>query len=306
MGSGKYEPGMLVRHPDKAEWGLGRVLEVHGNKLKVHFKDDDQDVRTLSVEKISLAIVLDQSDLALDNLPPFLGDRFDVKAKKVTFDDGVEKFLHEFPRGFADPAYLGTGKLGKGAGERGYKQAAHESYTSALGGGQGEKLLSQGQIDDLSQRACSVVSHQLNLLSKFELMAFKDALAASQLAASRFFGAVFECVASEGPNEEDFRELAEAVAQLPAKPDKARVATWPVLTILPFLARPDAFMFLKPDPTRECAHRLRFDLQYDPVPRWITYRKLMAMSQDLLERLRRWGARDYIDVQSFMWVIAKY
>jgi hypothetical protein len=65
-------------------------------------------------------------------------------------------------------------------------------------------------------------------------------------------------------------------------------------------------MFLKPGPTQECAARMRFDLQYSADPRWLTYKKLMQMGGQLLERLRPWGARDYIDVQSFIWVIAKY
>jgi len=65
-------------------------------------------------------------------------------------------------------------------------------------------------------------------------------------------------------------------------------------------------MFLKPAPTQECADRMRFDLQYGSDLRWLTYKKLMQMGGQLLERLRPRGARDYIDVQSFIWVIAKY
>ena len=65
-------------------------------------------------------------------------------------------------------------------------------------------------------------------------------------------------------------------------------------------------MFLKPKVTNECADRLRFNLQYSANLRWLTYRKLVEMSDWLLERLRPLGARDYIDVQSFIWVIAKY
>jgi hypothetical protein len=38
----------------------------------------------------------------------------------------------------------------------------------------------------------------------------------------------------------------------------------------------------------------------------LTYKKLMQMGGQLLERLRPLGAQDYIDVQSFIWVIAKY
>ena len=86
MPDATYQPGMLVRHPSKSEWGLGKVLEVRGNVVKVYFKDDNEkDFRAISVDRVSLEVIPDQSDSVLDNLPPFLGDRFDVKAKKVTF-----------------------------------------------------------------------------------------------------------------------------------------------------------------------------------------------------------------------------
>lgn len=32
------QPGMLVRHPDKAEWGLGQVQSVIGARVTVNFE----------------------------------------------------------------------------------------------------------------------------------------------------------------------------------------------------------------------------------------------------------------------------
>src|SRR5262249_27102841 len=58
--------------------------------------------------------------------------------------------------------------------------------------------------------------------------------------------------------------------------------------------------------TKECAERLRFEIQYSAQLRWITYRKILDMAELLLDRLRTLGARDFIDVQSFMWIIARY
>ena len=303
-----YQPGMLVRHPKKPEWELGKVLEVRGNVVKVHFKgDNEKDFRAISVDHASLEVVPDQSDPVLDNLPPFLGDRFDVKAKKVTFTDGEQRFKAIFPRGFQDPEYLGSGKLGKEeSGERNYKWKAHERYVETLGTGQGEQLLAAGKLDELAERACMLVSKDLNLLSPFENMAFRDGLSGDAAAAQRFFRALFEFISAGTPREDLFKPLADALVLLPVEEGKARVATWPVLTILPFLARPDRFMFLKPEPTKECADRMRFNLQYRSDLPWLTYHKLMEMSDNLLERLRPLGARDYIDVQSFIWVIAKY
>ena len=32
------EPGMLVRHPDQSDWGLGQVQSVVGNRVTVNFE----------------------------------------------------------------------------------------------------------------------------------------------------------------------------------------------------------------------------------------------------------------------------
>ncbi len=303
-----YEKGLLVRHPGKVEWGLGKILEVRGKVVTVHFKDDNEkDFREIATDRVSLDITGEQSDPSLDNLPPFLGDRFDVKAKRVTFEDGRRRFLTIFPRGFHDPDYRGSKQPGKeDLGERNYKWEAHERYVEALGGGEAERLLAAGAVEELIERACRVTTQQMNLLSKFEAMAFRDGLTGSQTAAKGFFEGLLPFIAADAPRDDLFEPLAAALRALPVKEGRARVATWPVLTILPFLAKPDRFMFLKPGPTQECAARMRFDLQYSADLRWLTYRKLMQMGGQLLEGLRPWGARDYIDVQSFIWVIAKY
>ena len=65
-------------------------------------------------------------------------------------------------------------------------------------------------------------------------------------------------------------------------------------------------MFLKPEVTQQCAERLTFDLAYSSDLNWPTYERLLVMSARLLEILRPYGASDFIDVQSFSWVIGAY
>lgn len=290
-----YNVGMLVRHPLKPEWGLGKVLVLDGDAMKIHFKDDHQsDYRTILLSKSNLQVADEQTDSLLDNLPPFNGKAFEVPPTRVTFDAGLKRFTEFFPLGFQDPAYLSS--------ERDYKWHAHERYERELGGRHGVELLEADDVESLSRAALGIAS--LNLLSPFEMMALKDGLL-DRHAAKRFFGALFELI-NGGPDKTLFEKAASAASDLPAEPGRARVATWPVLTIFPYLARPDRFMFLKPQPTKDCADRLRFGLQYSADLRWITYSQLLLLSDTLLGLLRPYGARDYIDVQSFMWVVAKY
>jgi hypothetical protein len=65
-------------------------------------------------------------------------------------------------------------------------------------------------------------------------------------------------------------------------------------------------MILKPEIIQACAERLLFELNYKPDLNWLTYQKLLEMAGLLMQRLSTLGAQDMIDVQSFIWVIAKY
>lgn len=38
MQSGFFEPGMLVRHPVEAEWGIGQIQSVIGDRITVNFE----------------------------------------------------------------------------------------------------------------------------------------------------------------------------------------------------------------------------------------------------------------------------
>jgi len=301
----RINEGVLVRHPTKPDWGLGKVLAMQGNNVTIYFKDDATDHRTFLIDKIKLNVADDQSDPMLDKLPPFVKGAFVTKTKKVTIQEGIEAFKKQLPGCFADPNYLGVGDVDV-VGERNYKLRAHQRYLDGFGDGKGEALLESGKIDELRDLVQGVVTKDhMNLLSPYEAMAFRDGLIASDKTAAEYFRALFLFVKG-GPNQQSFNALASAVTNLPVQEGRARVATWPVLTLPPFLADPNRFMFLKPEPTQACADRLRFDLLYDSSLRWVTYERLMTMGEILLNELKPLGAQDFIDVQSFMWVIQKY
>jgi hypothetical protein len=281
--------GDLIQH---TKFGLGKVLDVKLQHVLVHFKDDNLDVRKLAIDKSPLTVPEIQTDARLDSLPAFSDGKFEGKSKRIGLDDAIAEFARQFPKGFEDPAY---------AEQRSLKAAAHELYESTLGNGLAEELLAADEIAEITQQVVALIG-PTKLLSKFELIALRDGLGEQEAHAKRFFGALLEFVKAV-PEEATFEKLVAAIGKLPATTPKARVASWPVLTILPFLARPDQFMFLKPEPTVACALRLRFDLQYDPSLRWLTYNQLMTLSNLLLEKLHPLGARDYIDVQSFLSLI---
>lgn len=49
------EPGALVRHPERADWGLGQVQSVAGRKVTVNFENAGKQV--IDAEVVSLVYV---------------------------------------------------------------------------------------------------------------------------------------------------------------------------------------------------------------------------------------------------------
>ena len=50
-------PGVLVRHPDRPDWGMGQVQSVIGNRVTVNF--EDQGKQTINTDVIELVVIHD-------------------------------------------------------------------------------------------------------------------------------------------------------------------------------------------------------------------------------------------------------
>jgi hypothetical protein len=59
---------------------------------------------------------------------------------------------------------------------------------------------------------------------------------------------------------------------------------------------------LKPEVVKKAAGRAGRDLVYSTTIKWDAYERTLDLSRSLLESLAPLGAKDFIDVQSFMWV----
>jgi hypothetical protein len=287
--------GTLVHNPSKPEWGPGKAVHIHDALVHVVFRDsDDADARRFRAGH--LVVAEQQQDDILDNLPPLVekNGAFRLPGRRVSVEQARQKFLARYPAGFHDPSYLGDKKVG----ERNYKLRAHELWVELLGGGAAEELLAAGDIPELRARAVRVAG-AVNLLAVVEAAAFREGLADDDAAAA-FFAALLHLL-DNGPAQSPFEAYADAVAQLPAQ-GATSTDKWTIATILPFLANPNQFMFVKPTITRRAAERLAFDLHYEAQPNWQTYAAVLRMSEAYKAHLADLGSRDYIDVQSFFWV----
>jgi hypothetical protein len=291
--------GMLVEHPS---FGVGRIVAIQGATIHVYFHSKGGRCATKLALETARRLLHPSPASAhewLDHLPRFEFDparaAYCLEHERLTHEQAVARFLQVFPRGFDDPKYIGD--AGTMSGERAYKLAVVAEWERSFGRGEGERLLGDGNIDELRRRLMHIA--QINLLHpKWEKAPLKDALA-DDAAAARFIRAVLEA-AREEPSQAHFEAIVSALEAMPT-PGSA-VAKWPLATIFPYFAQPARHMFLKPAPTVEAAKQLGFQLNYQSDPNWRTYSSLLALAEVLLEDLRQYGARDFLDVQSFMYV----
>jgi hypothetical protein len=121
--------------------------------------------------------------------------------------------------------------------------------------------------------------------------------------AERVLLALADVLAHDVPEEKSFTSYLDLLQAAPSKTPGKNAITWPIATILPYLANPASHLFLKPIATQAAAERLGFDLQYQAALNWKTYQRALELAEGLQAALASHGCRDLIDVQSFMWVM---
>lgn len=227
------------------------------------------------------------------SLFPWLGGPHAAKVSYLGAAPCRRKFGLFYPEGFEDNAYV--------VAERAPKERAHLEWQRDLGPRDFRRLLARGEYRQIAALALHVES-RTNLLFSFEKMALRDALR-SPAGARLFAHELYAFLHGRGSGRRRFEDWVQAVGELPHP--RARVQTWPVVTLFGFLARPDRHLFLKPRVTRQAARAYGFDLAYQSAPCWPAYESLLTFGAIIrrdLERHRGLQARDLIDVQSFIWV----
>ena len=285
--------GVLVEH---TVWRRGKVIEILSPYAIIHFPalaDSPQGPqRKLREDAPQLTKSSVQADPELDAIETGPGKPKKVSKRKARdlqndLDAAVQWFESAYPAKFEDEKFLDADMRNK--------RAAQETVAANFAEGRGGALVDEGKHAEIAG-ALDGIFRSTNILSPFEVKAVKKAFAKADEASTKVLGTTYAFVAN--PGHSTFKAMAEAVSQLPA--DGGKVNTWPIVTLLPFLADPTKFIALKPTNTELIAARMAFDLKYDSTPNWETYDQTLRMAAQLLTRLAPLGAKDMIDVQQFM------
>ncbi|MCE3226169.1 MAG: hypothetical protein K0S32_720 [Bacteroidetes bacterium] len=213
------------------------------------------------------------------------------KTKQSSSQRSLKKFLRAFKKGFYDQKYLDW--------ERDYKLNAHLLWKEQLNKKEFERLLDEGSWQLIAKRAVNIEA-KTNLLFSFEKMALRDAVK-SDKGAEIFAIGLYDYVYGKNAPQERFEKFTRVLAALPRK--QTRVLTWPLQTVFGFIANPEKHIFLKPQVTKHAAGFYDFPFQYRSKPNWETYQSLISFARQIEKDFPELKPRDFIDLQSFIWVL---
>jgi hypothetical protein len=203
----------------------------------------------------------------------------------------LKKFLYYFPKGFADETYR--------AWERNYKWEAHKAWEASLNKQEYERLLADKEYEEIALRAVRIET-KTNLLFSFEKMALRDAVKPKE-GAKAFATGLYDYVYGKARLQERFENFTKTLESLPRK--QTRVLTWPLHTVFGFIATPNEHIFLKPRVTQTAAEAYDYPFMYKSRPNWETYKSLIGFAEQVREDAASLRPKDYIDLQSFIWVM---
>src|SRR5688572_18407329 len=70
MKTASYRIGMLVDHPNRPQWGPGKIVHLDASKVHVFFRDDlERKAKPIVFSIVQLSAAASQSDAVLDALP---------------------------------------------------------------------------------------------------------------------------------------------------------------------------------------------------------------------------------------------
>ena len=283
----RYAKGDRVRHPTRAVWGVGLVLEDSCDaKARIFFEEAGE--KTVSLSHVEPVIVsgAEADSLVLDNLKI---DKRAVSVRYKSLNASIDYFLKEFPEGFQGARYKYH--------ERNHKQEIRDAVQKQLARSFYDDLLRAEDFSEVCSRAFKLTGVCANaMIFKNEKMALRDGLK-SESAQRNFALSLYDVLHKEEDFDASFDAFANCLTSLGA-------GKWTVATYFPFFMNPERHMFVKPTITQNAADICAFDINYRPEINARTYRSVLGFSQHIKQGIARLEPQDMIDVQSFMWCIA--
>ena len=216
-----------------------------------------------------------------------------AKAGLWTREEAMERFLNKYTNGFNDAWYRSS--------HRDARVAQHTLWNELLPAGKLRDLAAT-QPHLATQKMLQVLDMREKPLlnAKSELPRIRDAFMRTERIVP-FLTALADLLDADSRSQAHYDAYLSAFAALESTGSKP--LTWPIVTALPFIAKPLRHMFIKPTAMRAAAAGLGFDISFKSTPNYKTYERVMAFSDELLYFATPRGGEDMIDVQAFIGAI---
>ncbi|MYA09275.1 MAG: hypothetical protein F4060_05985 [Holophagales bacterium] len=275
--------GDRVEHP---KLGLGEVTGLEGDKAQIFFVDSGP--RTILTSRFPLApLVPRPSHWRLDGM--------DLAAAKPTSTyrsarDFVEAFVGQYPDGFNDGEFI--------KGERRYKADAHEAALDLLAEDKLSELLDAGRYGDACLRARDTMK-LVNVVDWRESQPLWSGVLDDPGCEEAFAKRLHALLYGQRSEQHRFEAFSALMEEL-------SVPKWPICTFWRWIVFPRQEVFVKPESVKSAADAWSYDVGYSPHPSWAGYRRIREFCQHVREELADLEPRDFIDVQTFMWLCTWY
>lgn len=227
------------------------------------------------------AVITDQSEDRL--LARLRNEAGTLEPNYIGMEGAITRFLEFMPGGLRGERSVSE--------EREYKLAASRALNGLL---PLEAALHATKADAEAVRKAHV---WLNILSPYETMHIKEVL--ENVEGPQFLRAAAQFASGE---------YAAGAQGMENALKKYGRQSWPKATYFGYLWRPLENMFCKPTVTLDFAQRIGHEFQhlYEPAISEKVYLSLLDLAERTVLAIRPLGAEDYIDVQSFIYVLGGY
>jgi 5-methylcytosine-specific restriction enzyme B len=207
-------------------------------------------------------------------------------------DELVSLVRKRFPgwQGFSDERFLKD--------ETNYKRAAAAKAAELLGETALRKLVADQSFDEFIARLEKVGRFTNLLYQAVPTSGDLGVLYQKSLDRPAFCAAVLDLLYGEGPSHFRLDRFASYCK------DNGLPNKWTFPTYFLFLLFPDRELFIKPSPARWFMDFAGAEVTFAATPASPFYAWVKSVAGQLLTSLAEYGAKDMIDIQSFIWVAA--
>ncbi len=272
-----------VKHPRKPHWGVGRILYLDEQHVRVFFVYAGQKLLKLEKTALSRLDSLQTNHLLLDNLLITKQRVYHFKPINAL----IETFLHKYPDGFYSTNYL--------AYHRRNYHLAHQNFQQYFS--QIKQLLEQQAYEEIIQKLLTIL-HQFAITEVVECCLLEQGLQSIE-SKQLFVETFYQLVWGEDVFENRFSAFVACLLRFKA-------ANWRIISGILFIANPTMDILITPETTLKTTEYCAFDLQYQTQPNWQTYQQALKFIHYLSNQLNDMRPRDMIDIYGFISVIAKH